>query len=589
MAMSSEDDLLSDRSDLHDRPHASALAPIRWDSLGDPYGDNARLVVLSFASEAQAAKWAEVIGSTNAPAFKTARVRRVQETLDADSAASGAVHRQPSFKKKTDSEADNSGQGSSDDGSGENTRQQKRHNSMSKKGGCLDMISEGVATPESYSNELAMQGFNNAVVWERLCVSVPVHADGGLQVRVKGVWCKGAREKPSRKKNGKGGSKGTASGKATTVKIDARIWTVVTGFLRRSDGREGAAERSGLIRPLDIIVSIDNTTLPDKNFLACVSLLKSSSASCSPSMAGAAGDETKNTQLEDSNEVVMTLWRNSSAVPPLAEGWVPYAVSTAVRRKISSSSLSISSGLSAAWDALHGPSPRRYLFLSEEGVLRIHLPAEAAQGSFVAEPVLSISLKDDVHSLQKARDDGTDRWQLILWHKVDADSGKLPTARSGVSTIVAFKTEDEMMQWLTVLSSTRSYGTRPDEDNDSPTNGNGAAKKRSLVQPDESTLPVVSEVLTIRPRENRRLSRVNSSVALSERSGAAARRTTAIPLDAMLVKQPRTFGALSTDLLEPITPPFQIPNGNFHFGGSAKRAMGTSSRRVSGLATRRRK
>ena len=56
-------------------------APITvgWDSLGDPYGGNAKVVVLCFPSELEAVTWAEALATVNVSALKTTRPRRLKE------------------------------------------------------------------------------------------------------------------------------------------------------------------------------------------------------------------------------------------------------------------------------------------------------------------------------------------------------------------------------------------------------------------------------------------------------------------------------------------------------------------------------
>ena len=278
--------------------------------------------------------------------------------------------------------------------------------------------------------------------------------------------------------------------------------------------------------------------------------------------------------------VTLTLWRNSGAVAPLAEGWVPHVVvldgkasnSSAQEKATTSASSVTSSGgllgglesaassaaavaaatgagglaaggmgslssskLGAKAEALQGVSPRRYLVLTHSGLLKMHASPPAvssaaasaasnsgtsSSGALSAEPANKLHLKN-VHSLQKVVDDATGRWQLLFWLK-DKDGGN----NSGKSVIAAFNGEDEMLLWLDVLSTLKVPQPSP-----SPlaTTAADAEEEGAAAGAEEegggmrvlAAVPVVAEVMRVRSRGGaRRLPRVDSGA--NARSGTAA-------------------------------------------------------------------
>lgn len=169
--------------------------------------------------------------------------------------------------------------------------------------------------------------------WERLTVTVPLGK--ALMLKVKGVACPEVRdakeervervavvaapEKDKGKKKGNeraerlaavaaAASVAVSGGSSVVSVLEARTWLVVTGFSRYVDGRLGAAEASKQLKPLDVLVAVNDSPLAKNDFLSAARALQQ--------------DETE----AEAKEIKITLWRNNGAVAPAAEGWVPLAL-----------------------------------------------------------------------------------------------------------------------------------------------------------------------------------------------------------------------------------------------------------------------
>jgi hypothetical protein len=562
-------------------------APITvgWDALGDPYGGNAKVVVLCFPTELEARNWAEALATVNVSALKTTRPRRLKERAQ-----------QPNQQAldKASSSSSSSGGGAEVPGAAAVAAAERR------KAAASAAEAEALANPTMYAKNLAGQGLRGAT-WERLRVTVPKRAGKAMLLKLKGVAC------PQRKEGGveKKVAGATRAKKSELKVFEARTWAVVTGFTRQANGKAGAAEASKQVKPLDVVVAVDDNPLPKLDFMAAARTVNSASDGGQGSSgawdaqkglaAGGAGgrfegddsdgeDEvatksgSKGTDGDDSGAatetVTFTLWRNTGAVAPLAEGWVPHVVvldgakdptakasgavaagsegsggglfggleaaassaAAAAGGGLSGSSSGASSSsqnrLSAKPDALQGVSPRRYLVLTHSGLLKMHAPATtsagASSGALNAEPANKLHLKN-VHSLQKVVDDATGRWQLLFWLK--AKSG----GNSGKSVIVAFSGEDEMLLWLDVLSTLKvPQGSSPsssssggggndedDEEHGAGEAGNGDKNEDGAAAVPTAVVPVVAEVMRVRSRGGaRRLPRV--AQPSGARSGQAA-------------------------------------------------------------------
>lgn len=205
-------------------------------------------------------------------------------------------------------------------------------------------------------------------------------------------------------------------------------------------------------------------------------------------------------------KVTLTLWRNVGAEAPLAEGWVPLAI-LADKGDPAAAAAAPAGGLGgalSAYAASLSPSPRRYLTLSPNGLLAIYAPA--ADGALAAEPLARIHLKD-VAALQRALDEATDRWQLVLWLKdapTSGEAGKAAPDGGGSSAILGFGTEDDMNGWLDSLAGVLAPA--------------GETKERQGPK-------VLSDVLKVRSRGGKRLPRVPAQGAPTRSAAAAAAST----------------------------------------------------------------
>jgi len=550
------------------------VVKVGWDGLGDPYGGNAKTVVLCFPSEPEARHWAEALGSINVSSLKSTRPRRLKERSAAErqalaSQASAAQSR--ALLKQAAASADASAAASAAGAAAERRAAEAS-------------VADGEATsnPTMFARALAHQGLVGAG-WERLRVTIPRRAGKAMLLKLKGVACGETVVRSEVKTQ-------TGRKKMESKVIEARVWPVVTGFSRLASGKPGAAEASKQVKPLDVLVAVDDVALPRNDFFAAACMIQaepayaggntwdatrggvaSASAAATNSALGAydedddenadefraAAAQASGGAVEDEPAMVtLTLWRNGGCVAPLAEGWAPHVVildgrdssaaqsgntNTAIASSLANATEANASGivggnLRAQPGAVQGLSPRRYLVLSATGLLKMHAPS--ASGALDSTVATKLHLRN-VHSLQKVLDDATGRWQLLFWLKAaSAPASGEPAGNSGRSVIVAFNSEEEMMLWLDVLSTmkvpqNRTNSGQPedellvDEDTDDfggkvPTGDSGGKAF--------ATVPVLPDLMRVRSKGGRRLPRV-SQPQPAGRSGMAASRATLPLLD----------------------------------------------------------
>jgi len=557
-----------------DTTGSGGVVKVGWDGLGDPYGGNAKTVVLCFPSEPEARHWAEDLGSINVNSLKSTRPRRLKERSAAErqalaSQASAAQSRALLKQEAASADASASAAGVA-----------------AERRAAMAAVADGEATsnPTMFARALAYQGLVGAG-WERLRVTIPRRAGKAMLLKLKGVACSETVVRSEVKSQ-------TGRKKIESKVIEARVWPVVTGFSRFASGKPGAAEASKQVKPLDVLVAVDDVALPRNDFFAAARMIQaepasaggntwdatrggvaSASAAATNSALGAYDDDEDDDENADEFRagapqasggggedeaamVTLTLWRNGGCVAPLAEGWAPHVVildgrdssaaqngnnNDAVASSLASATEANASGLvggnlRAQPNAVQGLSPRRYLVLSPTGLLKMHAPA--ASGALDSSVTTKLHLRN-VHSLQKVLDDATGRWQLLFWLKASvAPSSGEPAGNSGRSVIVAFNSEEEMMLWLDVLSTLKVPQGRTNS---------GQANDELLVDEDVddfggnvpsgesggkafATVPVLPDLMRVRSKGGRRLPRVSQPQPVG-RSGVAAGRATMPLLD----------------------------------------------------------
>jgi len=500
---------------------------VGWDRLGDPFGGSAQTVVFTFPTEVEARHWAEAVGSVNMSTLKTTKPRRLPDRAPpakslgqsgkkgSHTNSFGELHGGAHDEENIDHTPSKSSLGAS---------LTSRTMSSSTNNTTVDALSRGAPVPVSeteslfnpsmYTASLAGQGLRGGS-WERLKVTIPRRAGRAMLLKLKGIYCK---EAIIHEKKG---------GRVKTKNVEARTWPVITGFARnKADGKAGAAEASKQVKPLDILVAVDQMVLPRLDFLEGSRMAQAEST----------------TGQEDSGQIVLTLWRNSAVIPPLAEGWVPHVVvlskSASVDEPGGQTDLVEGGLLTSAPDAAHGLSPRRYLLLSKTGLLKVHAPGP--QGALSADPIVRLHLRN-VYSLQKVLDDATGRWQIIFWLKTMAinPGPQSASVNSGRSIIIAFADENDMLLWLDMLSNlkvaTAQGGDGKADSDDEGNNDMNESKDKNApvtVPAIKGYLPIEAEVMHVRSKGPRRLPRVVSNT--QQRSGANAGRSTLTLLDSFV-------------------------------------------------------